>query len=309
MTLLKLPLAFGIALGVALSLSVLTPARASAAQTDASFSSSGALVWTHDTGGAGTTFRLHAQTDGTVAAEPIDGIVLAVRGKLFRWSAREVPVPTGLDCAAVGFGGHPEPGSATRVSLASLSSSAAAISVSKPDYAEALEANMYDQSVALDASLGPYLFVHTSLFSYSCGAHGGQTHDFFVLDAETGRRVTSLYDAAGQAQLDRDLGTQALRTLQADQTLFGTSVTLTESYPVFGDAGLTMNHQWTGTTCYACSDGEWDSYTVSTHIATSELPPALQAYEQAASDAVRALHRIHPELSVGGVSFPSLPTR
>jgi hypothetical protein len=37
--------------------------------------------------------------------------------------------------------------------------------------------------------------------------------------------------------------------------------------------------QFTARACYACSDGRWDSYTVSTTVTSERVPAALESYE------------------------------
>lgn len=291
----------------ALTLALASPAIA--AQSEPRLSQSGALVWATDGSGTAATFRLRIDPDGSIREERTSGILVAARGEIFRWSARQVPVPTGLACESFGETGAPEPGTGTLVSLVPVRTDAAShpMSVSRPDYAQGLEVNMFTESVELTASLGPYLFVHQNVFSYTCGAHGGEYHDAFVFDAESGRRV-ALYAAAEEKQLEREFAGQALHALDAEQILPGTPLTLTASHPVYDDAGLRMDHQWTANTCYACSDGQWDSYTMSTHVTSVDMPKALRGAANAASDAARWLHRMHPELRVGGVSFPGLVT-
>jgi hypothetical protein len=179
--------------------------------------------------------------------------------------------------------------------------------VTAPDFAAGLESNLYTESVVLTASLGPYLFVHKTVFGYTCGAHGGESHEFFVYDAETGRTAT-LYDDDAQRTLASRLGPSALRSLETRETLFSSTVTETAFWPVFEPNALTTSHQFTGSTCYACGDGQWDSYTASTQVTTPELPSELRRYARAATAAVATVRRVHPWLTVGGVSFPELGT-
>lgn len=77
---------------------------------------------------------------------------------------------------------------------------------------------------------------------------------------------------------------------------------LTEIVPAFApDASLTVSARFTGGACYACSDGEWSSYSVSSLQALSAPPAALAAWATPPAP-VSTFAREHPDVLVGGWS-------
>ena len=161
--------------------------------------------------------------------------------------------------------------------------------------------NQIEHAVDLLGSVGPYLFVQESEHGYGCGAHGFWSDSFFVWDAASGKKVS--FADVPELTLLRD---EAIAKLSAnkedtfDDDDGGPKLTkLVPSWPA--DGRVSLGHQFTVSTAFAFSDGNWNSYTRSTLVASRTLPKELAAYAQAPA-AVVAFAAAHPDLKIGGFS-------
>ncbi len=263
------------------------------------------LVWGRDDEGLSYTWWVEREREGGWDVVGTTGVVVAIDGALHHWVVDEEPVATELDCELFETVPGTGEGTGARAFLERVDGGDRR-EVLAPAAAEARESAEWTESVRLLGSLGPYLFVERETYSYHCGAHGGTEHETFVWDARTGEPV-ELYDAGARAALERVMEPAAKQALadesDGESLLFGDEVHRTRVRPVFEPNGIVrMEHQWTGATCYACSDGEWGSYTVSTQLLTDELPPAVAPHAADIGDALRFLHGEVEGLVVGGVS-------
>ncbi len=250
----------------------------------------GWLVWTRDAEGVARTFWVR----GT-ELRSIDGIVLAVDGAPWRWSVSEEELPTDQDCEWIDL--PAAGGTGANVSLTRLDGEGSR-ELLTPERAAARESNEWREHVRLMASAGPYLFVQRTTWSFACGAHGSTSDGFFVFDARTGA------PAAIEASPSQAMREDAWRVLQNEDLFTDGRDGLTQSLflPVFDPEGIAIEHQLTAETCYACGDGEWDSYTVSARLRSDEVPAALAPeldVPPAVLDRVRAAA---PDAMIGGVS-------
>jgi hypothetical protein len=139
----------------------------------------------------------------------------------------------------------------------------------------------WNQRAELLGSVGPLVFVRTSVWSFACGAHGGNTDSLVVLDLAA-RRGAALLDDSARAALERAYRAEAAVAYKADtsgeQPFSLDSSALTMLIPRLTGARLTLTYQFTADACYACSDQRWSSYTRSVRLPARELPPALALY-------------------------------
>lgn len=131
-------------------------------------------------------------------------------------------------------------------------------------------------------SLGPFVFVRSCTYEYACyAAHGGVACEAHVLNlaAESAQGMDVVRDAGDVDGTLRDEAwtrasndTQGMADSAADLVLAGV-------WPGWRDDGrLRVRLQYAGASCYACSDGEWSSYTESVNVSTDEVPELLRPY-------------------------------
>ncbi|MGC6515483.1 MAG: hypothetical protein ACON4N_13370 [Myxococcota bacterium] len=137
----------------------------------------------------------------------------------------------------------------------------------------------YDEGLGVTGSVGPWLFLTGSTSEYFCGAHGGSQAGSAVVDLRT-LAVADPYTDEETNQVDAALRPTAFDVLKSDEgesfVTEPSEMAWTESRPEWGDGTLSMRVQFTGDACYACSDGEWSSYTVSHALSSSVVPAALR---------------------------------
>ncbi len=275
-----------------------------------------ALVWTQDGDGHRRTWTV--DDAGQVMASA-DGVRLAAGESTWAWTEAPSPLPTHacptLDDAGDEVPGSPEPppGRGLRVTLEPVGGGARASQVVVAP-ANDPGAQELEQGVELMATVGPYLFVRSSIYAYACGAHGSTADSFVVWDATRGSVVWSSSDdesAPSQqewtVEAPRD-GAVAALAAQDDVKMFADEsgridASLTEIVPSFGPgARLDVRYQLTAFTCYACGDGQWSSYSKSTRADARHTPEPLRPWVVPAAG-VHAFALAHPELTVGGWSL------
>jgi len=156
----------------------------------------------------------------------------------------------------------------------------------------------YEEGTSIVASMGPYAFLFTSAYSYSCGAHGNRVASFLVMDVRTGRAV-DLVGLMGGEPLVAQVAPQARAAFHARPDSLGTpfepdSVRVTMVAPVWRRGSLALLFQFTSEACYACSDGAWSSYFVSEWIPTPVVPPDLRSWAAAPDPAAAILDSVGP---------------
>jgi hypothetical protein len=254
------------------------------------------IVWARDAEGGARSFWVQPDGAGRFEGMANDGIVLAVDGALFHWAVHEEALVTSMDCELIDA---PAVGGTGARAVLERIDAEGAVELVTPDREGAFAANDWRETVGLEASIGPYLFVHRSVWGYHCGAHGGSTDAFVVFDARTGEPARleappsqavreAAWDALASAELFEP-GPQGLA-----QTLFR---------PVFDEHGaLRIEHQLTADSCYACSDGRWDSYTVSARVRGGAVPAELAAFADVPPDVLALVRERWAPAAIGGVS-------
>jgi hypothetical protein len=270
---------------------VQAPAGAPASQGSASV-----YLWAvSGEGTAPTTFAL--ANDGTVLSQ-MPGIHIYSAGTEWTSEVQLEDLPT-TPCE-----GHaeetPEKGRGVRVRLVPADTRRAPLDIVVP--AADGSANQIEQSARVLASLGPYVFVEESTYAYTCGAHGNTGVSFAVWNIDEGRRVDLLSELPDREALLAE-GKRAIdaRSDAVDFSRPDDPPTVTELLPRIGPrGGIEATVLVTVASCYACTEGGWSSYTVSTEV-PSQLPWRLRALGAPPAAVVR-FRDVHPELTIGGYS-------
>jgi hypothetical protein len=239
------------------------------------------LVWTSEEGDEGArTVWLDAR--GREVASR-GGVVVAARGALweYRASARRVRLPT---CDQIEVGARTpargERATLERGGLVEVGGSRRRALGNAPIVEGAAEAHATQEIVA---SVGPWLFVRASHWSYECGAHGNLHVGLSVYDARTGRSAVDVL-APGERNGALALRGTALEELLAAgegdfvDTPAVDDVELVASTPAWTSGRLAMDHHFTTFACYACSDGMWSSYTRAASVHDENVPASLAPY-------------------------------
>ncbi|HEY4013835.1 MAG TPA: hypothetical protein VGM06_10880 [Polyangiaceae bacterium] len=254
-------------------------------------------VWT--TGANDAAPVTHVLSDAGDVLDELPGVHVSAAGTLWTWEESPETIET-TPCED-----DPErpagEGHATRARLVPEDKSRATLTIVTP--VDGGEVNEVDQSARVLASVGPYVFVEESTYAYMCGAHGNTGVAFAVWNIDEGAPVDLVADlpnrddiaAAGKKVIDD--GPDA-----TDFTEDGETASISEVLPHIGaEPRLQATALVTVPSCYACTQGGWGSYTMST-LVDSPLPPRLEALG-AIPRAVSAFAARHPELSIGGYSI------
>lgn len=271
------------------------------------------LVWTRSATGRTLTHRLDAEGRETASH---DGVRLAVDGAEWIWATERIEVPTSPcaladDAAPVD---DPLPGHATRVTLRPLAGGDARVVVAGPAVADAAE---LEHGATLVASVGSLVFVRESTWVYACGAHGSTSASALVWDAARGAPV-DLSRELGALDVERqrareafdvradDDGSPFLDEGEGDEA---PAIDFAELVPRWdGARGLALGVRMTTSTCYACSDGQWSSYTTSVVVDAARAPRSLAGANRALPAAVRTFaSHLEPGETIGG--FGELASR
>jgi hypothetical protein len=256
-----------------------------------------ALVWaTAAEDAAPSTYAL--ADDGTPLSR-MDGVHIWAAETEWSSEVTEVPIAT-RDCEE-GAAQPAQEGRGVRVRLVPTDSSRQALEIVAPAAGDA--ANEIDQAARLLASIGPYVFVEESTFTYTCGAHGNVGVTFAVWNLDEGRAVDMLSDLPDREHLLAS-GKRAIDAMPdaVDFSRPEDPPALTELLPRVGPHGrLEASALVTVASCYACTAGGWSSYTVSTEVPAS-IPWRLRG-AGTPPRAVGLFADAHPALTVGGYSI------
>jgi hypothetical protein len=228
------------------------------------------------------------RTGGVIARD--DGVRIAAGGKVWAW--REAP----REVATKACPRYDDSGSELPADEAPALGTGLRATLERVDGGETVEivgvascegAQDLQQSIELIASVGPYLFVRDSTYVYACGAHGNVQMAFRVWDAERGAVVWNASDETPSAFVggaaESEARAQARTSLAADDDVAAfaengaVEAALTEILPSYSAGGeLRVVLQFTAPTCYACSDGNWSSYSKSSRQLFRGIPDALR---------------------------------
>ncbi len=255
-----------------------------------------ALVW--GTSGEDAPPSTYAIADDGAIVSRANGIRIWASGT--EWSSEVGVEPVFTRPCEEGPEWAAQEGRGVRVRLVPSDASRAALEIVTP--ASGDDANEVQQSARLLASVGPYVFVEESTYTYACGAHGNTGVSFAVWNLDDGRAVDLLSDLPDREHLLAS-GKSAIDA-QPDAVDFSRPEdppALTELLPRIGPHGhLEASALVTVASCFACTDGGWSSYTVSTQV-PAPLPWRLRGLG-APPRAVALFADAHPALTVGGYS-------
>lgn len=140
----------------------------------------------------------------------------------------------------------------------------------------------WTEDVTVDGQVGPYLFVRGQAVDHGCGAHPNTLARSRVIDVATGAEAPLLDDVTLRPVLDAARASllASLARPGADGTPRGEAarpedLEIARLVPRWTPEKLVLAVQVTAPTCYACSDGQWSSYTVSETVDLLEVSPAL----------------------------------
>ncbi len=138
------------------------------------------------------------------------------------------------------------------------------------------------QSDDVVGSVGPWVFVRSCSYEYSCfAAHGAVTCEAHVLNLAA-ERVDGIEAMRDAGDVDGALREQAWAGASDEVQWMAddaSSLSLVGVWPAWREDGrLQVRLQYAGASCYACSDGAWSSYTESVDVGTDEVPELLRAY-------------------------------
>lgn len=229
------------------------------------------LVWSVEGEVAKTELR---DADGVVATAP--GIWIGAGEHLWRYNQIKVDVEQpDCDCGPSG-----DCTTSVGLDLGELAAPGRPALVMPPS--DFIGEGAQSSTVQLVGSVGPYAFTTACVWSYVCGAaHGGTVCTESIWDLRTGEQLDPhdvtlerlRGDAAVQFVYDSFDDEQEASQLQSED------VVLVNVLPLYeGDFHPRLEEHYTAATCYACSDGEWDSYTVSARRTVDTLPPAFERW-------------------------------
>ncbi|XXY54322.1 hypothetical protein WME91_24635 [Sorangium sp. So ce269] len=242
----------------------------------------------------------HVAAGGAVVREE-PGIVVATRRGEWRWEAREKQVETTACELWDGETRGPGEGTAIDAELVRRGDGARQAVITSPDQDEG---NVFQHRAAVFGSVGPYLFIEERTYMDLCGAHGSEAAAFKVWDAERGAVVDLLAEVTGVPALQR-AGEALLDELEEDPEAARREkdlpqlVKIAPAYDARGSLRLTA--QLARSTCYACSDGAWTSYSRSAVTPVVRSPARLAAWASPPPGVQEFLERT-PGVTLGGWS-------
>lgn len=247
------------------------------------------------------TFRLAAEGSLSVLGEH-EGILIATTHGDLTWQAREKEVNL-AGCDMDGGPGTPSQGTITMANLVN-SSGDIVQKVVDPDDAEGDAVQDLQHHVALLGSIGPYLFIHESSFVYACGAHGNTMASAMTWDAESGKTIDLWSELPGKEKLVEVAKRKLDEEEDADpaQQDDSSKPEPAQLLPMYGERGaLRIEAQFARWACYACSDGQWSSYTRSAVVPTDWIPERMRAWVTPPV-VVKEFLEAHQDLRLGGWS-------
>ncbi len=155
----------------------------------------------------------------------------------------------------------------------------------------------------LTGSIGPYLFIREGSYAYACGAHGNSTAASMVWDANAGKPVDLVPELANAEKLVAT-AKQKLDEVDGDEggPEESNEPAFAQFIPVYSEHGaLRIDVQFARWACYACSDGEWSSYTRSAIVPTNWFPERMKTWAMPPV-VVKEFAKAHPEWRIGGWS-------
>jgi len=255
------------------------------------------LIWGRTDEGPNTTYRV-ADGSGRVMSEEPGTVIMTSHGEIV-WHDEQVEITT----AGCSFDETPVPpgfGTITRAWLEPRGGGTRQKVVDPGDFKDS-EVKEIQHSVSLLGSVGPYLFVHEDSYTYACGAHGGVIASFLMWDVNAGAMIEMMSEMPGKEALAKS-SVKLLNEATGEEGSSDDLPELTQIMPTYAGRGaMHIDAQFTRFACYACSDGNWSSYTQSVRVPTEWMPPKLSAWVTPPV-AVKEFLQAHPKFTLGGWS-------
>lgn len=263
------------------------------------------LVWaTGGENGPYRTFRLAADGALRILGESEGATIVTTHGEL-TWKTEEKQIKLNGCEHADGTPQTPSTGTAMNGTLVQSNGETAQKVVDFNDGGFGSEADIDELGhfVRLTGSVGPYLFIREGAYAFSCGVHGNSTASSMVWDADAGKPIDFLPELADAEKL---VATAKQKLDEIDKDEGGPDDTNEPAFarfiPVYNEHGaLRIDVQFARWACYACSDGEWSSYTRSATIPTNWLPERMKTWAMPPV-VVKEFAKTHPDWQIGGWS-------
>lgn len=259
--------------------------EASSAELESNEPTSRWLVWGHFDGDV-STYEVQVQGQQAEIVETYPQIRIATSNGVWQWSVEETDVVQ-ADCACfmetfhegreVGEGDCQADTTQERGAFYELGGDRSwAPEVLGDDETD----TEYSPSFQVTGSMGSRAFVTTCVFLYACGAaHPSTVCESTIVDLET-------LETWHPSELVKPVEDPSMMTFESeDANPDRNGAELVEFAVRASPQGALLDHRYVTGTCYACSDGEWSSYTSSAVVegrpvegvleADAELNPAL----------------------------------
>ncbi len=256
------------------------------------------LVWTRREGGP-VTRLVSVGPGGPREIGEADGAIVVWDHHAYRFTTEESDVDlVGCDASTGAPTGPTEKG---RHVVPALEDLASHDRVALDDAPSPTDVNEIEEGASIEASLGPYVFATSTTFVYACGAHGNSAAEALVWDLRVGKRATLVTESEVLREREIAHGTLEESDRGWDDPLPLEDVTLVEAHPSYAEGRWGLDLHFVAPACYACSDGEWSSYTHSTTVISS-LPASLAPFVGGATPWVTSYLRAHDGERLGGVA-------
>lgn len=271
------------------------------------------LVWTAMPGRAPETLwlRLSASGDGAQIAGVRRGRWIAYRDRLYEWQTSLRPIqlldPADMDALREN-GWNPSVVGRVDASIPDahlvdvLSTLRVPVTSATPEPLASSDVFEMQRWMLPLGSLPRYVFIYQADYTFGGGAHGHQGCTFRVLDLESVTYVDPLLqDESSRLQQRHGKGAYAKIAERCVDALFPRSdenglpsADLTLVYPIYDrDGRLRLACQFTTGACYAASDHQWDSYSVSITVTDEDVPCLLRPYERLSAAVLRVCPAIN----------------
>lgn len=274
------------------------------------------LVWTTSDSGP-KTHLVRATPDGHETLGVFDGALVGVPegdgARLWEFTTHTIQTKqTDCDCAMEAFNrGEEDPDcdEPAELEVGTLRPVPDGDAISIPPL-DAIDSDTRAVYAGIDGTIGPYVFATVCIERYACGAaHGDQMCLQQILDLRSRHQLEPWDMAASPLR-----GPEMLSFVREGYDDEHEAAELAEEDVVFSwvaprfEQSFTprMEEQYTGPTCYACSDGLWDAYTMSVRRTVDKLPTPVAAWLKS-TPAPPASFSTEVQTQIGGWSV--LPPR
>lgn len=248
------------------------------------------LVWTFDEDGATSTTWLRGNDVGGAILATREGLILTAGEGVWELVREDVEIPL-CDCEAWRAveleGGCPVADEPAIVSVPVLLDhvSGKRLHPVKDPVASTEDETTdveFEFHATIVSSVGPYLFFRSGQRSMGCeAAHDTWSEAFTIFDL-VAEETTDLFTEEERAAIMENEQAAAFEQIRTDNLVDVESVedlTLTVIEPILvRGLGLTFRYQFTASSSFAHSDGDWGAYSRSITVPAYSVPEALEPY-------------------------------